>query len=88
MRHHPLGNRRSQPMSDPTHSMTDLVDMFTLGVRELLEKLDDDLLRRVALGKLEGYQNLELAHQLGIAERTVERKLQLIRRKWQGEWES
>jgi DNA-directed RNA polymerase specialized sigma24 family protein len=33
--------------------------------------------------KLEGYTNQEIAGQLGIALRAVERKLQLIRQKWE-----
>jgi DNA-directed RNA polymerase specialized sigma24 family protein len=54
-------------------------------IREMLEKLNDDLLRRLAIGKLEGYQNNELADRLGISQRAVERKLNLIRQKWEGE---
>ena len=51
-------------------------------LRELLEKLDDDLLRGIAIGKLEGYQNRELAARLGTSQRRIERKLQLIRQAW------
>ena len=64
-----------------------MIDLFTLEVRELLEKLDDDVLRRLAIGKLEGYQNKELAEQLGTGRRTIERKLQLIRQKWEHEFD-
>ncbi len=55
---------------------------FTDGVREMLEGLDDELLMQVAVGKLEGYTNQEIADQLGIALRSVVRKMQLIRKKW------
>ena len=51
----------------------------------LLDKLADDTLRRIALGKLEGYTNRELAQELGISLRAVERKLSIIRSKWRGE---
>lgn len=69
-------------VGDPNPAM---VDMFTVEVREMLEKLNDDLLRRVAIGRLEGYQNKELADRLGISPRAVDRKLNLIRHKWEGE---
>ncbi len=38
--------------------------------------------RQVAQGKLEGRENAEIARQLGCSQRTVERKLQVIRRIW------
>ncbi len=44
--------------------------------------LTDDTLRQIARGKLEGYTNQELAQQLQLSLRAVERKLQLIRRLW------
>ena len=47
-----------------------------------LEALDDETLRQIALWKMEGYQNEEIAEHLGCVTRTVERKLQLIRRLW------
>lgn len=48
---------------------------------ELLEMLESDL-RSVALLKLMGHKNHEISEELGCAERTVERKLQLIRKIW------
>ena len=59
------------------------VDLFTLSVRSLLDGLGDDLLLRIAIAKLEGFTNKEIALQLGIGLRGVERKLQLIRQKWE-----
>jgi DNA-directed RNA polymerase specialized sigma24 family protein len=53
--------------------------------QRLLDDLSDDLLRRVALRKLEGYTNAEIAAELGCVESTVERKLQRIRRLWERE---
>jgi DNA-directed RNA polymerase specialized sigma24 family protein len=59
------------------------VDQFTLSVRSLLDGLGDELLRRIAIAKLEGFTNKEIAQQLGIGLRGVERKLQLIRQRWE-----
>jgi DNA-directed RNA polymerase specialized sigma24 family protein len=53
--------------------------------QRLLELLGDDQLRAVALHKLEGYANEEIAARLGCALRTVERKLKLIRELWEAE---
>jgi len=64
------------------------VDQFTQSVRELLEALGDELLRQIAMAKLEGYTNKEIAQRLGISLRGVERKLQLIRQKWESEIDS
>jgi DNA-directed RNA polymerase specialized sigma24 family protein len=50
--------------------------------RRLLDALGDEQLRLVALGKLEGYTNDEIAARLDLARPTVERKLQRIRRLW------
>jgi DNA-directed RNA polymerase specialized sigma24 family protein len=47
----------------------------------LLGKLGNDL-RLVALWKLEGYTNAEIASKLGCVEGTVERKLRVIRTIW------
>ena len=51
-------------------------------LRQLIGLLDDPQLRTVALSKLEGYSNSEIADKLGRSVSTVERKLQLIRRIW------
>jgi DNA-directed RNA polymerase specialized sigma24 family protein len=48
----------------------------------LLDQLDADDLRSIALWKMEGYTNEEIAARLGCVLRTVERKLELIRRTW------
>lgn len=53
--------------------------------RRLLEALDDDSLRRVALDRMEGYTNDEIAARLGCARRTVARRLDLIRTIWSTE---
>jgi DNA-directed RNA polymerase specialized sigma24 family protein len=48
----------------------------------LLARLDDSSLRQVAIWKLEGYSNEEIARQLDCSIRTVERKLWVIRKRW------
>jgi DNA-directed RNA polymerase specialized sigma24 family protein len=53
--------------------------------QELLDRLSDTLLRAIALWKIEGFTTEEIAAKLGCASRTVERKLQLIRRLWKAE---
>jgi DNA-directed RNA polymerase specialized sigma24 family protein len=49
----------------------------------LLELLDDDQLRAIAVAKMEGYTNPVIAGRLGCAVPTVERRLRLVRRIWQ-----
>jgi DNA-directed RNA polymerase specialized sigma24 family protein len=54
-------------------------------VRRLLARLPDEELRRIALAKLEGRTNAEIAAELPCALATVERRLRLIRRLWEGD---
>jgi RNA polymerase sigma factor (sigma-70 family) len=49
--------------------------------RRLLSLNSPDL-RSVAVWKMEGYSNAEIAQKLGCVERSVERKLRLIRDRW------
>ncbi len=48
-----------------------------------LEALGDDELRAVALAKMEGYSNEEIARQRGCVVRTIERRLRIIRSLWE-----
>jgi DNA-directed RNA polymerase specialized sigma24 family protein len=50
--------------------------------RRLLAILGDATLRSVAVWKMEGYTNADIAARLACAQVTVERKLQLIRTLW------
>ena len=50
--------------------------------RRLLDALGDETLRRIAIWKMEGYTNKEVAEELGVVEQTVERKLRRIREVW------
>jgi RNA polymerase sigma factor (sigma-70 family) len=49
----------------------------------LLDSLGDESLRQIALARLEGFSNAEVAGQIGRSEATVERRLRLIREIWQ-----
>ena len=53
--------------------------------RRLLDLLDSDELRLIAVSRMEGYSTEEIAGRLGCAPRTVERKLQRIRGLWSTE---
>src|SRR5262249_17746531 len=67
--------------SDPT---PEFAAELTEECQRLLDSLNNDLLRSVAVWKMEGYTNEEIAAKLGRSESTVERKLNLIRRIWSG----
>jgi DNA-directed RNA polymerase specialized sigma24 family protein len=53
--------------------------------QNLLGRLADPTLRAVALWKMEGYTNREIAGKLGCVDQTVERKLRSIRQVWSRE---
>jgi DNA-directed RNA polymerase specialized sigma24 family protein len=74
-----------------TFSVDDLVSRtpgpdFLLALEEeysrLMCSLRDDCLRTIVALRIEGYYIKEIAERLSVGERTVERKLQLIRAKW------
>jgi DNA-directed RNA polymerase specialized sigma24 family protein len=50
--------------------------------QNILDRLSDTILRAIALWKIEGFTTEEIASKLGCTTRTIERKLQLIRRLW------
>ena len=52
----------------------------------LLGQLEDRS-RKIAVMKMEGYSNHDISVEIGVTERTVERKLQGIRRTWRGSFE-
>jgi DNA-directed RNA polymerase specialized sigma24 family protein len=53
--------------------------------RRQLDRLEDHGLRQIAIWKMEGYENDEIARRLGCGVRTVERKLGVIRAIWQAD---
>jgi DNA-directed RNA polymerase specialized sigma24 family protein len=68
-----------------TEPSPELAAQMTDECRRLLGRLGDDTLRSVALWKLEGETNREIAARLGCVEHTVERKLRSIRGLWSAE---
>ena len=60
----------------------ELAAIMTEQCRNLLDGLNDELLRKIALAKLEGYSNEEIAVSMDCAPRTIERKLARIRDIW------
>ena len=56
--------------------------ILTEALERRLAALDDPVLRDVALKKLEGHTNSEIARQRGCTERTIERKVERIKAKW------
>ncbi len=73
----PLDDAMQSP--DPTPEMLAIMEE---SYSELLAKLRDDRLRQIALLRLEGFSNAEIAQQLDVSPRTIERKLTLIREDW------
>jgi DNA-directed RNA polymerase specialized sigma24 family protein len=58
---------------------------FTDNLERLLGRLEDSILKKVALRRLEGYDVQEIAVELRASTRTIERKLRLIRAIWEQE---
>jgi len=63
----------------------ELAAQFAEQCQRLLDALKDPTLRAVALWRMEGYSNLEIADNLGVVTRSVERKLNAIRKIWERE---
>jgi DNA-directed RNA polymerase specialized sigma24 family protein len=53
--------------------------------RRLLDRLDDGILRQIAIWKMEGDTNAQIAIRIGRSEPTVERRLRRIRKLWEQE---
>ena len=68
-----------------TEPTPELANMVAEDCQHLLALLGDETLHQVAVHKLEGYTNEEIAESLGCVTRTVERKLERIRDKWSRE---
>lgn len=84
VRAEPLSHPLSQIIgADPTPEFAaELSDQLQL----LLQRLDatgDSELRRIALLKMDGFSNQEIAEEIGCVRRSVERKLQMIARLWE-----
>lgn len=55
---------------------------FAENYARFLERLDDSTLRQIAQRRLEGFSSVEIATELNVSTKTVDRKLQLIRAIW------
>ena len=66
--------------SDPTPDLAiELID----SLQDLLGKLGDDELQQIAVAKMQGFENTEIAERLQMSKRTVARRMGLIRRIWE-----
>jgi DNA-directed RNA polymerase specialized sigma24 family protein len=54
-------------------------------VQRLLGMLGDDEFRKIAVMKMQDHTNAEIARAIGRSEKTVERRLTVIRSKWKDE---
>lgn len=82
---------RGTPVLDRVadHSPTpELLVILAEQHQRLMSLLEPDGLRQIALWKLEGYTNEEIAARIGLTCRSVERKLRRIRRVWAREFEA
>ena len=81
------GDDRPQGLADfaPTAPHPDGLQGLADACEHLLDKLDDDSLRDLALLKLEGFTNEEIAQKLDCARRTVQRRLKMIQDIWSQE---
>ena len=85
-------HRSSLPQADMTQFADDRLSpelqvIITEQCSRLMDSLDDPELRQMALAKMEGLTNEEIASQFDCSLRTVERRLHLIRKTWQQESE-
>ena len=62
-------------------SPTDYVELKEM-IEDLLRQLPNQQVRQIALMRMSGYSNAEIAEKIGRVERTVELKLKLIRSIW------
>lgn len=76
-----LGDR----VADEDQPPPDLILILAEEQDRLLAVLRDDVLRSIALWKLDGHTHEEIAHKLGVTTRTVVRKFNLIRETWSQE---
>lgn len=68
-----------------TEPSPELAAMLIDEIRQRFADLPDESLRVVALRRMEGHSNAEIAGELDCSLRSVERKLELIRQAWEPE---
>ena len=67
----------------PSSNMS-FAEELSMEMQEQLDSLGEDSLKTIAIMKLQGFTNQEVAEATRVSERTVERKLERIRRHWKG----
>jgi RNA polymerase sigma factor (sigma-70 family) len=82
LRHEGDSSRSSLPELIADEPTPEVLAELNEEMHRRLALLDGELLREVALLRLQGFTNVEIAGRLGIAERTVRRKINRIRREW------
>lgn len=79
----PAGGLDNEPAAPVSGMQTgDEIAELTEQCEHLLDSLDDDMLKTIALLRLEGYSVDEIAERIDCAKRSVERRLALIRKIW------
>jgi RNA polymerase sigma factor (sigma-70 family) len=73
---------RAEPAAD---EMADAADRLDALLRSLGDDPQGRTLQQIAVWRMENYTNREIAEKLNISEKTVERKLDLIRKAWEEE---
>jgi DNA-directed RNA polymerase specialized sigma24 family protein len=82
-----LAEADSRPCDTPDQEPgPEFVAAFNDHLSRALARLSDERTREVALLKLEGYENREIAQRLEISLSSVERKLRVIRQSWREEF--
>lgn len=93
VKHHSLGSAGDDSANDDGRVLEaignepspEMVLMMQESIEQLFSHLGVGQLRDLAGAKLEGFSNAELAQRFGCSERTIERRLHLIREKCQQE---
>jgi DNA-directed RNA polymerase specialized sigma24 family protein len=62
--------------------LPDTTEEILKNCEHLLEKLDEEKLRRTAIMRLEGYSNQEISEELGCSVARTKQRLQRIRELW------
>lgn len=68
--------------SGQDHLSPDVQAELMEATEALMKQLDDEELQRIAWMRMDGYMVDEIAKELGRSKRAVERRLQLIRKRW------
>ena len=93
LRRHELSRRKVQHEDANLGALSDLAGPELIAIldeefQRLLDLLSDQNLAALAMAKMQGFTNREIASRMDCSLRTVERQLQLIRLKWEQEGSS